>query len=273
MKSSGRKPLRGSAPWRKASQKAPYSAYQPGYWASNHSKSRSSSGSKRQNDSGQPAKARIACRWWMPLTMPLARALEHVRRDVEPELAELHDVGAVPVVAHPAVPLVQERLGVGAVLGEVLDHHRREDVDEGVVDPERLLQVALDQRRVVVVLQHGQQRGVAVGDVAGLVGLDRQIRGRQGEVAVAGGDVRRGHEHDVGERRLGHHLQRERALDRVADDEVRQHVEPGVGQHRAAERLGARGSSPPGRGRSWRTSGPATSACPVWRISSTNWTW
>ena len=52
---------------------------------------------------------------------PLAGALEHVGGDVEAELAELGDVGAVPVVAHPAVPLVQERLGVGAVAREVLD--------------------------------------------------------------------------------------------------------------------------------------------------------
>jgi hypothetical protein len=83
----------------------------------------------------------------------LTRALEDVGRDVEPELAELHYVGAVPVVTHPAIPLVEVGLGVGAAAAEVLHDHGGEDVDERVVDPERLLQVALDQRRVVIVLE------------------------------------------------------------------------------------------------------------------------
>ena len=70
---------------------------------------------------------------------PLPGPLEDVGRDVESQLAELHDVSPVPVVAHPAVPLVEERLGIRAVAREVLDHDRREHVDERVVDPERLL--------------------------------------------------------------------------------------------------------------------------------------
>ena len=167
----------------------------------------------------------------------LARPLEHVDRDVQPQLAELQHVRPVPVVADPPVPLVEVGLGIGAVLGEVLHHDRREDVDERVVDPERLLEVALDQRRVVIVLEDGQQRRVAVGDVPRLVGLHRQVGGRQREVAVARRHIGQRDEHDVRERRLRHDLQRERALDRIADDEVREHVQPRVRQHRARERL------------------------------------
>ena len=60
----------------------------------------------------------------------------------------------------------------------------------------------------MVILENGQQGGVAVGDVTSLVGLDGQVRGRQGEVAVARGHIRGGDEDHVGERRLSHHLKR-----------------------------------------------------------------
>ena len=53
-----------------------------------------------------------------------------------------------------------------------------------------VLEVTLDQRRVVIVLEHGQQSRVSVRDVPRFVGLNRQVRRRQREVAVAGGDVR-----------------------------------------------------------------------------------
>ncbi len=66
-----------------------------------------------------------------------------------------------------------------------------------------------------------QQRGVAVGDVPGLVALDGVEDGRQQVVAVGGGLGGHGHEQRVGERGLGDDRQVDaRRGDRVARDEA-----------------------------------------------------
>ena len=74
---------------------------------------------------------------------------------------------------------------------------------------------------VLLVGQRHQQRGVAVGDVPGLVGLHRVEHRRQQVVAVGGRLGRHGHEQGVRERRLGHDGQVDRRRgDRVTGDEA-----------------------------------------------------
>ena len=83
------------------------------------------------------------------------------------------------------------------------------------------LRVAFEQLMIVRLFQHGHQHGVAVADMAALVGLHRQEHGRQGVVAVAGGFRRHGDEQRVGERRLRDHGQIDVGRgDRIAGDEA-----------------------------------------------------
>jgi hypothetical protein len=66
-----------------------------------------------------------------------------------------------------------------------------------VVVPPRVAQVALEQLVVALVRQRHQQRGVAVGDVPGLIGLHRVEHRGQQVVAVGGRLGRHGHEQGV----------------------------------------------------------------------------
>ncbi len=124
--------------------------------------------------------------------------------DLDAVFLERQHVGAVVVLVNPAVPHL--RIGflrLVAVGGAVLDEGADCGVDDGVVLPEGIAQVALQQQVVLRLLQRGHQQRVAVADVAALVGLHRKEHGRQRVVAVARGFRRHGDEKRVGERRLG----------------------------------------------------------------------
>ena len=150
------------------------------------------------------------------------RLLDQVVRDDQAVLLERYQVGAVVVVVDPAAPHLGVGLAVLApVLGAVLDERADRRVHHPVVVPPGVAQVALEQLVVALVGQRHQERGVAVGDVAGLVALDAVEHRREQVVAVGGGLGRHGDEQRVGERGLGHDRQVDGGRgDRVTGDEA-----------------------------------------------------
>ena len=92
--------------------------------------------------------------------------------DLEPVLLEREQVGPIVVVEHPALP----QLGVAllllvAILGRVLDEDADAGVDDAVVLPPGVAEVALEELVVLRMLEQHQQDAEAVVDVARLVGL------------------------------------------------------------------------------------------------------
>ena len=150
------------------------------------------------------------------------RFLDEVVRNDQAVLLQRHEVAAVVVVVDPPAPHLGVGLAVLApVLGAVLDERADGGVHHAMVVPPRVAQVALEQLVVALVGQRHQQRGVAVGDVPGLVRLHRVEHGGQQVVAVRRGLGRHGHEQRVREGRLGHDGQVDRrGGDGVTGDEA-----------------------------------------------------
>ena len=131
----------------------------------------------------------------------------------------------------PSVPLGGPALGICPVDRGVLHENSHERVDEGVHGPEHLLDILLEQRRVLGLLQEVQQGGVAVVNMARLVGLHRVHDSRQRKVVVAHSDVGERHQDGVSERGLNNDLKRHRRLERVTGHEP-------AGQVRARDKNG-----------------------------------
>src|SRR5207245_10596028 len=114
-----------------------------------------------------------------------------------------------------AVPLL------ATVLRPVLDEGADRRVDESVVVPEGILEVALQQQLVIGVGQSHQQCSIPVADVSGFVGLYRQEYSGQEVVAVGCGLRWHCHEQCVCEGGFGDDLEIDVARrDRVASDEA-----------------------------------------------------
>jgi len=147
--------------------------------------------------------------------------LDQVVWDDQTVLLQRYQVGPVVVVVDPAAPHLRVGLAVlAAVLGAVLDERADGRVHHAVVVPPRVAQVALEQLAVVLVGQGHQQGGVAVGDVARLVGLHGVEHRGQQVVAVRRRLGRHRHEQGVRERGLGHDRQVDAGRgDRVTGDE------------------------------------------------------
>jgi len=81
-----------------------------------------------------------------------------------------HEIAAVVVVIDPPPPRLGVALAVLAtVLGSVLDERSDGSVDDGVVVPPGIAQIALEQFAIALVCQRHEDDRVAVGDVARLV--------------------------------------------------------------------------------------------------------
>ncbi|OMP13571.1 hypothetical protein COLO4_01399 [Corchorus olitorius] len=167
--------------------------------------------------------------------------------DLDAVFLQRQHVGAVVILEDPAVP----QLGVGflvlvAVLGAVFDDRADGGIDDHVVLPEGITDVAFQQQVVVRLLQHRHQHGMAVADVAGFVALHRQEDGGQGVVAIARRLRRHGDEQGVGEGGLGHDLEVDvRCGDGVAGQESLTELPADGGGVAFAERL--LGDVEPGR--------------------------
>ncbi|SLH74630.1 Uncharacterised protein [Mycobacteroides abscessus subsp. abscessus] len=134
------------------------------------------------------------------------RLLDEIVRNGQAVLLQRNQVAAVVVVVDPPPPHLGVALPVlAAVLGAVLDEGADGGVDDTVVVPPRVPQIPLQQGTVALVGESHQEDGIAVGDVPGLVGLDRmEDRGEQ-VVTVGRGFVGHRDEQGVGERGLGDH--------------------------------------------------------------------
>src|SRR3954468_7525308 len=100
--------------------------------------------------------------------------LDEVVRDDEAVLLERHEIAAVVVVVDPPPPHLRVALAVLAtVLGAVLDEGADRGVDDPVVVPPRVAQIALEELVVALVGERHEEGGVAVADVPRLVGLHR----------------------------------------------------------------------------------------------------
>src|SRR5439155_196971 len=91
--------------------------------------------------------------------------LDEVVRDRQAVLLERHEVAAVVVVIDPAPPHLRVAVAVlAAVLRPVLDERADRRVDDAVVVPPGVAQVALEQRAVALVRERHEDDRVAVGD-------------------------------------------------------------------------------------------------------------
>ena len=151
---------------------------------------------------------------------PLVHVVEHLLGDLEAPLLELPHVRAVELVEDVLLPQLQRR-APSPPLGPVLVDEGDRQGERRELPPGRPDDVLLEKLDVAVAgLHHRHQGGVAVGHVAGLVGLDGQAAGGVDVVAVGGGDVGQGDEQGVGGRRLAEHLEVHQVGDRVVGDEV-----------------------------------------------------
>ena len=95
--------------------------------------------------------------------------------DLQTILLQRHQIAAVVVIVDPAPPHLCIALAILAtVLRSVFNEGTNCRVDDAVVVPEGVLEVAFQQQLVFRIGQSHQKRGIAIADVAGLVGLDRE---------------------------------------------------------------------------------------------------
>src|SRR5436309_3190228 len=95
--------------------------------------------------------------------------------DLQSILLQRHEIAAIVVIVDPASPHLREAFPLLAtILGPILDEGADSCVDETVIVPESVLEVALQEQLVIGVGQSHQQCSIPVADVPGFVGLYRQ---------------------------------------------------------------------------------------------------
>ena len=113
-------------------------------------------------------------------------------------LFQRQQVSAVVIFIYPAVPQLCVRLFVlVAVCGAVLNDGANSSINNGVVLPKRVTNVALKQQMIRRVINDRHQHGVAVANVARLIRLNRQKDRRQGVIAIARSLGRHGYKKSV----------------------------------------------------------------------------
>src|SRR5258708_21459857 len=110
------------------------------------------------------------------LDNPVPCSRDVVMMDLDAGFLQPQHAGAVVILIDPAMPELRIGLLVlVAIGGAVLDERTNGSIDDGVVLPERVFQIALKQQMIVGVVHHRHQHRMAVADVTGFILLHLQL--------------------------------------------------------------------------------------------------
>ncbi len=98
--------------------------------------------------------------------------LNIVVMNLQPVLLQRHQVAAIVVIIDPAAPHLRVALAIlAAIFGSVLDERPNGSINQRVIVPESIAEVALQQWPILGVSQSHQESSIAVTNMARFVGL------------------------------------------------------------------------------------------------------